>query len=171
MQCIQVTLNPANNTVVTRSVGDANVTFECEILDDDGTRRLTQWAIVNFRGVEGGVDIATALPNTIILDGAPNSGAFFDTFHNRLIVREFIGDLHQTTLFCGFSEFLNAGQFFLRTYSKYSNYLKPQLAQQPHLEKLSEAQNVIFVPYSTNCGFRKLQFVCCKVMNVDHKYN
>lgn len=95
--------NPANNTEVVYTAETENVTFECIVSDDrDGSQGVTQWFILNFRGVENSVSILTVLPDTILEGESTNGTSIFDTFRTQLTFPEFLGDFHLATLMCGF---------------------------------------------------------------------
>ena len=94
-----------------------NLTFRCVAFNSNGDQVVTQWNIENFRGREGGQDIRTVLPNTI-LTGNATGGGLFPTFRTDLIFPVFLDDLDGTTLTCGFPPDLRSGQFHLQAYSE-----------------------------------------------------
>ena len=111
--------HPRNGSVVTHRVGEANVTFECDIYDDNGNRTFTQWNIENFRG-EPGLKSVPLTFNDTLLEGDVGICPVLTTCRDRLIFPEFLADFDGATLVCGtaINDMFTVGQFFLRVYSK-----------------------------------------------------
>lgn len=87
--------------MVIRQIGAVNVSFECTLVNNEGEQILTQWVIRDFRGVPGGQDIITVLPDTILLGEPQPQPANFATFRNMLLFPEFLEDFDGATLTCG----------------------------------------------------------------------
>ena len=115
--CQRTTFNPPSGTIVSRNIGAVNTTFEC-IIYFNSVRLITQWYIVNFRGLTTLQDIKTVLPETL-LDGHSNPGGIFPTFRNRLTFPVFHQDFHGATLYCGTGINVQMAEYYLRVYRKF----------------------------------------------------
>ena len=80
---------PPNGSVVAHQVGDVNITFECDIYDDNGNQTFTQWSIKNLRGVPGLKSVPLTFNNTLI-EGDVGICPILTTCRNRLIFPELI---------------------------------------------------------------------------------
>ena len=122
--CLEQLFDPSSGTVVTKLIGTVNVTFQCLIVDEDGSQMTTQWNLYNFQGVEGGRSIKSVVPDTI-LEGNTNPGSVFGSFRNILKFPTFREDFDESLLTCGTpSVGLRIGQYPLRVYRKSMNKIK-----------------------------------------------
>ena len=121
--CLEQLIDPSNGTVVTKLIGTVNVTFQCLIVDEDGSQKRTVWNIFNYQGVEAGRPIKAAVPD-VVLGGnpEPNPDSPFSSLRNILKFPTFREDFDGSLLTCGTpSVGLRIGQFPLRVYRKSMN--------------------------------------------------
>ena len=110
---------PDSGSVIEGFVGDGNFSFFCEVLLPNGDEQATTWSIQQ----QGDSSPRTLLRDNdlnIIFTGDPIPEAPQFTFNTNLTITALTIELHESTLFCGTQGNLEAANFTILVFRKYS---------------------------------------------------
>ena len=111
--------DPASGSVIANFEGTKNATtITCNVTISQGAQVTTQWALANFRGINGLQAITdNVAPELFQVTGDPIDivGTMF-TYRNRLTVLNLVRDLDRVIIFCGTGAIRQQADFVLRIY-------------------------------------------------------